>query len=215
MLIIENYVKIQKHFSKSNKSFKKVVFLLRDDLYNFVIMEDSSSSLYEYADLPTNMTTRKDEPIEEEPPNIDIDELKTLALKEVKQQKKIKEYEKERIKSENSETQQISHNMIICTKKFMEFYNSQICDNMVISTIFYISSSLWLNTDQDIDDTQIAIQERTQAESFRILSSLYCQLILSPLSANLRVREERIFYETLIFSWTCAHALLFILKNLS
>lgn len=138
---------------------------------------------------------------EEEVTEISIPDLKERALKEVKQQKKIAQYEQNMMRTSNKGEISHSNNLIYCTKAFMEFYNSKLSDNMVIATIFYVSSSLWLkppNCD-DLDDQSYAEQEKIQADSKRILSSLYCQLLLSPLSSSLRVREERVFYETLMF----------------
>mgnify|MGYP001035637864 CR=1 FL=1 len=138
---------------------------------------------------------------EEEITEINIPDLKARALKEVKQQKKIAQYEQNMMRESSKGEISHSNNLIYCTKTFMEFYNSKLSDNMVIASIFYVSSSLWLqppNVD-DLDDQSYAEQEKIQADSKRILSSLYCQLLLSPLSSSLRVREERVFYETLMF----------------
>ncbi|OHT16654.1 hypothetical protein TRFO_13087 [Tritrichomonas foetus] len=153
--------------------------------------------LLDQIEIPASTNKKKEE--EEEPTEINIEDLKNRALKEVKQQKKIAQYEKDMLRDSKSEVPQSSHNLIYCTKTFMEYYNSKLCDNMVIATLFYVSSSLWLENGDDLDDSEYAEQEKINADSMRILSSLYCQLLLSPLSANLRVREERVFYETLIF----------------
>lgn len=139
---------------------------------------------------------------EEEPTDIDIEELKARALKEVRQKKKIAQYERELQRETNKKGEiTTSHNLIFCTQTFLDFYHSELCNNLVIATIFYISSSLWLQPPQvdELDDQSYADQEKIQGDSKRILSSLYCQLLLSPLSASLRVREERVFYETLMF----------------
>ena len=74
-----------------------------------------------------------------------------------------------------------------------------MCSQMIVAAIFYVSSSLALSVEPPLDDDEYADQEQYQADSIRILSSLYCQLLLSPESSQMRVREERIFYETLIF----------------
>ena len=149
--------------------------------------------LLDQIEIPGSSRAKQEE--EDEPTEIDIADLKSRALKEVKQQKKIAQYEK----SLKSDVPRSSDNLIFCTRTFMEYYNSTLCDNMVIATLFFVSSSLWLQHDSDLDDNEYAEQEKINADSMRILSSLYCQLLLSPLSSRLRVREERIFYETVIF----------------
>lgn len=120
---------------------------------------------------------------EEEPKDIEIEALKERALKEVRQQYK---YDKK-------------HSQVCSTPAFLDFMKTELCDNMVVATIFYVSSTLWLQVGPELDDIAAAEQEQLQSDSFRILSGLYCRILLSPISSNLRVREERIFYETLIF----------------
>jgi hypothetical protein len=94
---------------------------------------------------------------------------------------------------------------IVQTKVFRQFSSSQICKDLVIASIYFISSDQALKTLELIDDQKSEQeQELTRENSKKSISSLYCQLLLSPTSSNLSVREERIFYETLIyFLGTC------------
>jgi hypothetical protein len=88
---------------------------------------------------------------------------------------------------------------IKCTKAFNDFTQTELCDNLVVSVIYYVSASLFLSKGPDLDPVAEALQTRIQSQSKQIVSSLYCQVLLSPMSGGFRVREERIFYETLMF----------------
>ena len=140
---------------------------------------------------------------DEGPHDIDLNEIRKRAIKEVRAQKI---YEQYRNKQETrgrpktaSETMTTSHNMVFCTKQFLDFTKTEICNNIVIASIYYVSATLYLDGDgPELTDEQFAEQESVQADAMRVLSSLYCQLLMSPLTARMRVREERVFYETLI-----------------
>jgi hypothetical protein len=129
-------------------------------------------------------TPNREDPPEEESKEVPLAEAKERALKQV------------RICSKHDKTHQ---GFIKCTKWFVEFTQTEICDNLVVAAVYYVSSSLWLTHIPDLDPDVAAEQTRMQAQSKQIISSLYCQILLSPMSQNFRVREERIFYETLIF----------------
>jgi hypothetical protein len=101
-----------------------------------------------------------------------------------------------RICSKHDKTHQ---GFIKCTKWFVDFTQTEICDNLVVAAVYYVSSSLWLTHIPDLGADVAAEQTRIQVQSKQIISSLYCQILLSPMSQNFRVRQERIFYETLIF----------------
>lgn len=88
---------------------------------------------------------------------------------------------------------------IRCTKPFVEFTKTDICDHLVIATIYYVSASLFLNESEELDEELEDEQMVIQAQAKQIISSSYCQILLSPMSAKFRVREERVFYETLIY----------------
>ena len=87
-----------------------------------------------------------------------------------------------------------------CTKSFVEFSKSELCDHLVIAAIYYVSSSLFLTESEDLLDEDFEEEQmQIQAQAKQIISSAYCQLLLSPMAAKFKVREERVFYETLIY----------------
>lgn len=88
----------------------------------------------------------------------------------------------------------------------MDFTKTELCDNMILATVFYVSSTLYLDGyGPALNGAQLAHQEAIQADALRLLSSLYCQLLLNPTFSNMKVREERVFHETLIcFLDSCA-----------
>jgi hypothetical protein len=146
-----------------------------------------------------NYTNRKDEPEDEVPQDIDLASLKERALKEVRAQRKFERYAKEKRRGKGDESH-TSHNQVVCTDTFMAFVNSGTCDDMLVAALYYVSSTFRLQGQgPELTEEDQAAQEQIQTDSFRVMSSLYCQLLLSPASADLRVREERIFYETIIF----------------
>jgi hypothetical protein len=145
-------------------------------------------------------SNKKDEPEDEIPPDIDLPSIKERALREVRQQRQIEKYARDHVHLKAKSAIPTSHNMIICTEQFMSFVKTDQCDDMVISAIYYVSSTFWLDGEgNELDEEGIAEQEHNQTDALRIMSSIYCQLLMSPLSHHLRVREERVFYETLIF----------------
>lgn len=129
------------------------------------------------------------EEVPEEPTDIEIDKIKEKGIKEVKIQ----------LKREKRKYGEHTDSFIRPSKEFLAFTNDPMCDEMIVSSIFYVSSTLALTEGPELDEEQTAEQEELQADSLKILSSLYCQLLISPYSSNLPVRTERIFYETLIF----------------
>jgi hypothetical protein len=160
----------------------------------------NTQDLLAHLQLVANASNRKDEPEDETPQDVDLRALKSRALKEVRQQRHIEKFTRDARRGKGVEAGHTSHNMIICTEQFMSFVRSDLCDDLVISAIYYVSSTFWLK-DQGppLDSAGYAEQEHHQTDALRILSSIYCQLLMSPMSAHLRVREERVFYETLIF----------------
>ena len=120
-------------------------------------------------------------------------------MKEVSSQKKREEEQKEKEEKTKKKCQTTGDLFIIKSKEFVEFTKTDMCDQMIVSSIYYISATMALTIGKPLNDDERAEQEEIQADSLRILSSLYCQLLMSPISANLPVRSERIFYETLIF----------------
>ncbi|KAH0789668.1 hypothetical protein GPJ56_006170 [Histomonas meleagridis] len=57
-----------------------------------------------------------------------------------------------------------------------------------------------------MSDEEEEYQVQVNEESKEILSHLYCQLLLSPITSNLKAIEERTFYETLIlFLEACSY----------
>jgi hypothetical protein len=147
-------------------------------------MEDaqpvSSASLQVVA---PNVTSDAEEAIEE-PVEFPLSEPKARALSQI------------RIVSKHDRDHQ---GFVKCTKAFVEFTRTEICDNLVVAVVYYVSSSLFLTLYPDLDAVAKQNQTLIQTQSKQIISSLYCQVLLSPMSANFRVREERIFYETLIY----------------
>jgi hypothetical protein len=143
---------------------------------------------------------RKDEPDDDAPKDIEVAALKRRALKEVRQQRMFEWYEKEERKGKSEDSGHSSPNMIVCTDVFMNFVNTPTCDNIVIAAIYYVSATFRLKGQGPrLNEKAYAQEDRNRTDALRILSSLYCQTLLSPASSNLRVREERMFYETLIF----------------
>jgi hypothetical protein len=130
-----------------------------------------------------NVKTEADA-VEEEPKEFPLSEVKARALAQI------------RLVSKHDRDHQ---GFIKCTKVFADFTQTEICDNLVIAVVYYVSSSLFLKLYPDLDPVAEQQQLVIQAQSKQIISSLYCQILLSPMSANFRVREERIFYETLFF----------------
>lgn len=123
----------------------------------------------------------------EEARDVTVEATKQKGIQEVKLQ----------LKREKKKNGANSEFYIRPTKEFLNFAKTTLCDQMIVSSIFYVSSTLALTL--DLDDEKRAEQEEIQADSLRILSSLYCQLLISPVSSNLPLRSERIFYETLIY----------------
>jgi hypothetical protein len=148
-----------------------------------------------------DFSRHRDDSDEGPPPDINLSEIKDRALSEVrKQNRRFQQSRQPALQFRPGEMLPPSYNMIVCTKTFMDFYQSDLCHGMVVAAIYYVSSTLWLQGQgPPLDDAAIAQQEHNQADSLRVLSSFYCQLLLSPVSGHLRVREERIFYETVIF----------------
>ena len=124
-----------------------------------------------------------------EPTDIDIKKIKELGLNEVKRQ----------LKREKMKYGANSDCFIRPSEEFLIFLKTELCDEILISSIFYVSSTLALRSEENFNQVELAEYETTQSDSFQIISSLYCQLLLSPISSNLPVRKERIFYETLFF----------------
>jgi hypothetical protein len=121
---------------------------------------------------------------EEEPKEFPLTEAKLRALAQI------------RLVSKHDKDHQ---GFIKCTKVFTDFTQTEMCDNLIVAVVYYVSSSLFLTLYPDLDPVSEQNQKIIQFQSKLIISSLYCQILLSPMSANFRVREERIFYETLIF----------------
>lgn len=168
---------------------------------------DSVIALLEQFQLVS--ATNRTEPEEEGITDIMLDDLKARAIRDVQKQKEYEKYELEKQNARKSKTDtsmQTSHNMIFCTKPFLDFTKTELCDNMILATIFYVSSTLYLEGHgPHLSAAQVAHQESVQADSMRLLSSLYCQLLLLPSSSSMKVREERVFFETLIcFLDSCA-----------
>jgi hypothetical protein len=160
----------------------------------------ATSDLLAHLASMANYTNRKDEPEDEVPQDIDLVPLKQRALKEVRAQRKFEKFTKERRRGKTDESTHTSHNMIVCTEQFMNFYKSEQSDDMIIAAVYYVSSTFRLQGQgPELSQEERAEQEQIRTDSYRVISSIYCQLLLSPASAELRVREERIFYETIIF----------------
>lgn len=147
-------------------------------------------------------TKKRNRPEDEGPQDIDLNEIRSRAIKEVRAQKIYEQYRNKREtrqRPRTTETMTTSHNMVYCTKQFLDFTKTEICNNLVIASIYYVSATLFIEGEgPELTDEQFEAQQTKQTDSLRILSSLYCQLLMSPLSARMRVREERVFYETLI-----------------
>jgi len=134
-------------------------------------------------------SNKEDQNEQEEPTDIDLEKLKEHGLNEVRVH----------LKREKSKYGKNVDSFIRPSDEFLSFIRKDLCDQLLVASIFYASSTLALSSQFQDDEIQYSEQEKKQAESFQILSSLYCQLLLSSDSSNLPVRKERIFYETLFY----------------
>jgi hypothetical protein len=122
---------------------------------------------------------------EEESREISLEDLKARAMVQIRNM------------SKHDKTRQ---GFVKSTTSFLDFMKTESCDNLVVATIYYVSSSLFLTVGRgELEGDMEIIQSKIQEQSKQVISSLYCQILLSPMSGSFRVREERIFYETLIF----------------
>lgn len=135
----------------------------------------------------------------EEPTEIDLEQLKEKGMKEVENEKRRDEERMRKEIKSQKKYGKVSESFVRKSKEFVEFTKTPMCDQMIMASIYYVSSSMALTIGPELDDDERAEQEEIQTDSYQILSSLYCQLLMSPISSNLPVRTERIFYETLIF----------------
>ena len=149
--------------------------------------------------LTSPRNDEKESETNEEPKDMNLEDLKAKGMKEVENQKKRELEKMDKEKKARNKYGKVGEIFIMKSKEFVQFTKTEMCDEMIVAGIYYVSSSLALTMGPPLDDDQIAEQEEIQGDSLKILSSLYCQLLMSPFSANLPVRSERIFYETLIF----------------
>jgi hypothetical protein len=142
---------------------------------------------------------------DEEEKQVTLAELKAFALKDIRQLKKFEEYERATTRRKAVDTGRSSQDVVICTKEFVVFTKTDLCDNMIICSLFFASSTLALDGHgPPLSDHDVAEQEVTQAEAYRMLSGLYCRLLVAtarePFApVNMGIREERVFFETLIY----------------
>jgi hypothetical protein len=150
---------------------------------------------------PAEPARRRNDADDGPPADISVGAIKERGLREVRQEQR--RFVSARA-SERRQRQQDalppSHGVVACTQTFLAFYGGDLCHGMVVAAICYVSATLWLEGQGPaLGAAARAAQDRRQADALRVLASLYCQLLLSPRSAALRVREERVFYETVIF----------------
>jgi hypothetical protein len=142
---------------------------------------------------------------DEDQKQISLEELKRFAVNEIRQLKKYEEYEKATSRRKGTVAITTTHDVVICTKQFMAFTETDLCENMMISALFYASSTLALDGNGcPLTTEECEEQEAIKSESYRMLSGLYCRLLVStngqPFGpVNMGIREERVFFETLIY----------------
>jgi hypothetical protein len=170
-----------------------VSYLFQDFLFEYIIayvilMESPGAVSRDTSVHSLRVTTLSVKPEadvpDEEPKEFPLTEVKERAISQI------------RMVSKHDRDHQ---GFIKCTKAFIDFTQTETCDNLIVAVVYYVSSSLFLTLYPELDPVAEQQQTVIRSQSKQIISSLYCQILLSPMSAAFRVREERIFYETLFF----------------